>query len=84
MENITHSQVQELVRELPAAKLPLAYSLLPELAEKKTDTLSAQSDFTRLPLHERRKLMEQQAEQMITHYERTAAERREWQAGDFY
>ena len=40
-------------------------------------------DFVQLPLGERRRLLAQQAQQLMTHYEQTASERDEWQAGDF-
>jgi len=83
METITHSQVQELVLRLPATKLPLAYSLLVNLAESQTGTPSLQFDFMLLPPVERRRIMAQQAEQMVAHYEQTAADREAWQAGDF-
>ena len=32
---------------------------------------------------ERNRILAQQAEQMLAHYEQTAKERQEWQAGDF-
>jgi hypothetical protein len=48
METITYSQVQELVRQLPETKLPLAYRLLKELADKDIETLSSQADFIRI------------------------------------
>jgi hypothetical protein len=83
METITYSQVQELVRKLPATKLPLAYNLLLDLADQEVDTLSSHLDFMRLPLDERRRIMAQQAEQMVAHYEQTTVERQGWQAGDF-
>ena len=44
---------------------------------------SDQEEFMLLPVAERRHLMAEQAEQMVTHYEQTASERQEWQAGDF-
>lgn len=83
METITYSQIQELVMRLPATKLPLAYRLLSELADSKVDALSPQRDFMLLPLAERGRIMREQAEQMVTHYEQTAIEREAWQAGDF-
>ncbi len=82
MATITHSQVQELVKKLPETKLPLAYHLLQELADKDVETLS-QADFMRLSIDKRRRILAQQAEQMKVHYEQTADERTEWQAGDF-
>jgi len=38
MDNITHSQVQELVMHLPVAMLLLAYNLLLGLVDKEADT----------------------------------------------
>ena len=69
MNMITYNQVQELVKQLPAAKLPRAYNMLLELTEKEADTLSPQLNFLNLPLSERRQIMAQQAEQMAAHYE---------------
>ena len=83
METITHSQVQDLVTGLPMAKLPLAYSFLVDLTNNNSDIQSPQLDIVRLPLNERRRIMEQQARQMVAHYEQTAAEREIWQGGDF-
>lgn len=83
METITYSQVQELVNQLPEKKLPLAYRLLLELASEESGKLSPQIDFMRLPLDERRRIIAQQAEKMVAHYEQTADERQEWQSGDF-
>ena len=40
MNAITHSQIQELVMRLPAAKLPLVYDLLVDLAKKDEDEVS--------------------------------------------
>ena len=42
METITYSQVQKLVKRVPVAKLPFAYSLLVDLADKEADELSPQ------------------------------------------
>jgi len=83
METISYSQVQELLTQLPATKLPLAYNLLVDLANTETDAPSPQLDFIRLPLSDRRRIMEQQAQQMVAHYQRTAAERETWQGRDF-
>jgi hypothetical protein len=86
MEHITHYQVQELVRQLPVAKLLFAYNLLLELVDdqKKSDTPSSlQVEFMQLSLDERKRILEQQAEQMTAHYRQTATERQQWQAGDF-
>jgi len=83
METITYSQVQDLVTRLPITKLPLAHSFLVDLANNAVETPSPQLDFMHLPLSERRRIMEQQALQMVTYYEQTAAEREIWQGGDF-
>lgn len=83
MKTITYSQIQKLLRQLPVTKLAFAYKLLVELADKKADMVLPQLDFMHLPLHKRRRIMAQQAEQIGTHYEQTANERQEWQAGDF-
>jgi len=74
METITHSQVQDLVKQLPAPKLPLVYNLLADLTANDPDELSPQLDFMRLPLSERRRIMAQQAAQMVAHYEPTVGE----------
>jgi len=50
MATITYVQVQELIVQLPAAKLALAYSLLAELADKEMNLLSPQPDFILLSL----------------------------------
>ncbi|HEX9973141.1 MAG TPA: hypothetical protein VGD14_13805 [bacterium] len=83
MEAVTYSQVQELVKKLPPTKLPLAYNLLVDLADKETDLQSPQLNFMHLPLNERRRILAKQAKQMIAHYEQTTNERQIWQAGDF-
>ena len=83
METITYSQVQDLIMRLPISKLPLVYNWLADLAANETDLSSPQQDFMRLPLSERRRIMAQQAAQMLVHYEQTAAERQAWQGGDF-
>ena len=83
MKTITHSQVQELVTRLPVKKLPIVYRLLVDLSVSDTDSPSLQEDFMLLPVAERRRLMAEQAEQMMAHYEQTASERQAWQAGDF-
>jgi len=83
METITHSQVQDLVKQLPAPKLPFVYNLLVDLTTNDTEELSPQLNFIRLPLSERRRIMAQQAAQMVAHYEQTATERQAWQGGDF-
>ena len=91
METITYTQVQQLVEELPETKLPLVYRFLLELADKDIDLQSPkdidlqspQADFMRLSPEERHRLLSEQAEQMKSHYEHTADERAEWQAGEF-
>jgi len=84
MEIATYSQVQELVRQLPAKKLRIAYDFLFDLVnKKKEETLSPQLEFMQRPIHERHQLLTEQAEKMVAHYRRTAVERQEWQAGDF-
>ena len=83
MEAITHAQVQEVVQRLPVTKLTFAYSLLIDLADRETASPSAQTEFLRLPLSERRRLLTLQAQQMKAHYEQTARERQAWQGGDF-
>ena len=90
MGTITHAQVQELVRNLPETRLSLAFNFLQDLADEDTELIS-QAGFARLapmtPLNssadERRQVLAQQAERMKDHYEQTAGERTEWQAGDF-
>jgi len=79
----TYSQVQELLMQLPVKKLPIAYHMLVDLSASDADSLSLQEDFLLLPIAERRRLMAEQAKQMVAHYERTASERQAWQAGDF-
>ena len=83
MNAITYSQIQELVMKLPVTKLPLVYNLLVDLAKKEADDLSPPLNFMLLPLNERRRIMTQQAKQMIAHYEQAESERQAWQAGDF-
>ena len=83
MKTIGYSQVQELVTRLPVKKLPIVYRLLVDLSVSDTDSPSLQEDFMLLPVAERRRLMAEQAEQMMAHYEQTASERQAWQAGDF-
>ena len=80
---VTYSQVRELVTRLPLKKLPLAYQVLVDLSVSDADASSFQQGFMLLPLTERRRLMAEQAKQMMAHYEQTASERQAWQAGDF-
>lgn len=79
MRTITYTQVQELVKQLPAAKLERAYSMILELTDKETVTESPQLDFMKLPLSRRRKIMKKQAEQMAAYYKKTESDREEWQ-----
>ena len=81
MPTITHTEVQALVAKLPDSKLPLAYRFLHSLTE--TEGESPQAKFMRLSIDERCQFLSQQAEKMKTYYEQTAAERTEWQTGDF-
>lgn len=83
MEAITHSQVQEVVRRLPAAKLPAAFTFLNDLVEREPEARSTQAAFLSLPLSQRRIILAQQAQQLQEHYEQSAHERQAWQAGDF-
>ncbi len=83
MNAITYSQIHELVMRLPATKLPLVYNLLVDLSKKESDDSSPQLNFMFLPLNERRRIMMQQAKELISHYEQVAGERQAWQAGDF-
>jgi hypothetical protein len=83
METIAYAQVQELVLRLPTRKLPLAYRFLTELAQKEPDTASPQVQFMLLPIAERQRLMTQQASKIVADYEESAADRQDWQAGDF-
>lgn len=83
MEAITYSQVQELIKKLPATKLPIAYNILIDLVDTKTEQKSSQYNFMLLPLNERRQILAQQAKDMIEHYQQTANERQTWQVGDF-
>jgi len=83
METVTYSQLQELVMRLPAKKLPTAYRLLVELSVGEIDSPSLQQAFMLLPLAERRRLMAEQAEQIMVHYAQMTAERQAWQTGKF-
>ena len=83
MRTISYNKVQRLVRQLPAAKLERAYTMIMELTEKEEDTGSPQFELMKLPLSQRRKIMKQQAEQMAAYYKKTEVERGEWQGGEF-
>lgn len=67
IETITYSQVQELVMRLPVEKLPIAYRLLVDLSVSDTDLPSLQQNFMLLPVTERRRLMAEQAKQIMDH-----------------
>jgi hypothetical protein len=83
MQTVTYEQVEALVRQLPIAKLMVAYELLEDLSHEQENILAPQKEFLRLSLRERKQLLQQQAEEMKAHYEQTASERTEWQAGEF-
>ena len=83
MTTITHTQVQELVSQLPEAKLATAYDLLRSLLRQSGPKPMQPTEFMRLPLRERRRLMAQQATYWVDSYEQTSIERDEWQAGEF-
>lgn len=85
MNNVTHTQVQELVTKLPVKKLPVAYKLLTKLTEEEMAGQSPQEKFLELSLSERRQLLAQQTEEILdqSYYQETAVEREEWQGGDF-
>jgi hypothetical protein len=71
-----------LVEHLPAERLPAAYQVLRELADR-GETLQAQLDFKQLPLAERRRTLTRQAEELKSHYEQTSDKRSEWQSGRY-
>jgi hypothetical protein len=50
MPTITHAQLQDLIIRLPAAKLPLAHSLLLEMADKEINLLSPRPGLVSLSL----------------------------------
>lgn len=52
-----HTQVQELVKQLPKSKLSLAYHLLQEITNKDVTKLSFQANFMRHSIDERRQIM---------------------------
>jgi hypothetical protein len=82
VETVTYSQIQELVQQLPEERLSAAYRMLQELAAY-GEGLQLQLEFLRLPLPKRREILTQQADGLKGHYECSARERAEWQAGDF-
>jgi hypothetical protein len=82
MESVSLADIQELVRHLPEEKLPHAYRLLLDLAQKQVPP-SIQREFLRLPVQERRRLLTQQAAEFAGQCEPMAAECQNWQSGDF-
>ncbi|MBN2090226.1 hypothetical protein JW964_11490 [candidate division KSB1 bacterium] len=84
METITYNDIQNLIQQLPNSKLPVAYRLLIELAEKDFDFESPQLNSMLLSLEERHKMLAKQAELMKIYYDQTSDERQEWQGGDFF
>jgi len=83
MQTVTYGQVQDLVGRLPIQKLPIAYRFLTDLTRNERLLSLPQHEFFALPVTERRKLLAQQAEQLVAHYEETSDERSAWQSGDF-
>lgn len=83
METISYAQVQTLVTNLPASKLPLAYRLLQALLETEAETISPQEALLRLPVAARHEILAEQAAAMKQYYEQIAVERETWQGGDF-
>ena len=84
MNTVTYTQVQTLVRQIPATKLPLAYRFLADLVAGETNELLPQQAFLRLPLSERRRRMAEQAHALTAHYAEQSANRQGWQSGDFH
>lgn len=82
MDTITYAQVQELVTRIPIVKLPIAYERLAKLAQERVDKLSPQQQFSLLSFEEQQHMLEQQAADMVEHYQQTSDERNEWQSGD--
>ena len=82
MDTVTYAQVQELVTRIPMVKLPIAYELLAKLAQERVDKLSPQQQFSLLSFEEQQHMLEQQAADMVEHYQQTTDERNEWQSGD--
>jgi hypothetical protein len=81
MNPISLADVQQLVLQLPAEKLPHAFRLLKSLS---TELPASQSSFLKSPKNERARLLTQQAADLLEHYTQTANERQEWQSGDFH
>lgn len=74
MKTVTYTQVEQLLKKLPKAKLPIAYHLLVDLINREVDEQSPQAAFMRLSLEERRQLLSEQAKQMKGHYEQISDE----------
>lgn len=74
MKAVTYTQVEQLVKKLPKAKLPIAYHLLVDLVNREVDEQSPQAAFFRLSLEERHQLLAQQAKEMKEHYEQMSDE----------
>lgn len=83
MTTITYSEVNKLVMQLPADKLPVAYELIANLSEDDMESDLVQQDFMRLSPEKRHRLLMEQAAQLKSYYEQTTTERQVWQAGDF-
>ncbi len=84
MSNVTYSQVQELVKCVPPAKLKRAYNIILNLTDKSAGEEISPVDFMKLSIPERRKIMKDQAQKLAVHYKETATEREDWQGGDFF
>ena len=74
MKTVTYAQIEQLIKKLPKAKLPIAYRLLVDLVNREIDEQSPQAAFMCLSLEERRQLLAQQAKQMKGHYKQMADE----------
>ena len=74
METISYTQVQALLKQVPQAKLQTAYRLLADLITGDTETLSFQEEYMSFSLNERCRIMAQQAEQMVAHYQKRTGE----------
>ena len=83
MQPITYTQILDLIKKIPARKLRRAYDFLVDLTKEDEKEDSPQIEFMRLPLEERRQILEEQAKYMAAHYQQTEEKRDEWQAGDF-
>ncbi|HET6250393.1 MAG TPA: hypothetical protein VFE47_22085 [Tepidisphaeraceae bacterium] len=68
--------------EFTAAELAVGSAVdVMVILREQNDELSP-LDMLRMPLEERNKLLESQAERLAEYYESTASEREEWQGGD--